>query len=755
MADDESNVPRPDADKFPALQKLSWRRRRKRIPYVQQVQWTDCGAACLAMVLGYYGREVRLDQIHEVTGVDRDGVDALSILRGAEWFGLRGRGIKLDVDDLDYLPPASILHWEFNHFVVLEAASRRGVNIVDPAHGRRFIPIEQFRRSFTGVALILEPTETFEPASRDDNRLWIYLKQLLGQRHLLSRVIVTSVLLRLFALSLPILTGLIVDKVVPRSDHHLLFVVGAGLGAMIGFQFVSSLIRAHLLLQLRTNLDTRMTLGFVDYLVALPYAFFQRRSAGDLMMRVNSNATIREILTSNTLSAVLDGVMVVIYLVMIVMFSFKLGLMVFALGVLQITVFILSRKRYRDLMAQNLEAQAKSQGYLVQLMAGIETLKSAGSEHRAVEHWSNLFVDELNVSLQRGRLSAFVDSLMSALHSGSPLLILSYGAVLVMQGDISLGTMLALNALASGFLTPLSALVSSALQLQLLGGYIERIDDVLVTEPEENREGVQRAPKLSGAIKVENVTFRYGASSPPAVREVTLEIPAGACVAMVGKSGSGKSTLAKLLVGLYRPTEGRILYDGYDLAELGVLSVRRQLGIVPQHPYIFGSAIRENIALVDPNVGLDKIMRAARAACIDEDIRAMPMGYDSVIADGGASLSGGQRQRLALARALVNEPAVLLLDEATSSLDTATERRVQKNLEAVDCTRILIAHRLSTIINADVIIVLDDGRIVESGNHDELMARGGVYTELVAAQAAMKRQVKDADLPWGGRTLVD
>ncbi len=740
MAGADPNLPSPDVEQFPALKKLSWSARHKRVPYVQQVQWTDCGAACLAMVLGYYGHKVRLDDVHEVTGVDRDGVDALSILRGAEWFGMRGRGIKLDVSDLDYLPPATILHWEFNHFVVLEKMSRKGVEIVDPAHGRRIIPMEQFRRSFTGVALILEPTESFAPADREDNRLWGYLRQILGQRHLITRVLVTSLLLRLFALSLPILTGLIVDRVVPRGDRHLLTVVGSGLAAMLVFQFLSTLIRAHLLLQLRTNLDTRMTLGFVDYLVALPYAFFQRRSAGDLMMRVNSNATIREILTSNTLSAMLDGLMVTIYLVLILVFSASLGMLVFALGTLQIVVFLFSRKRYRELMAQNLEAQAKSQGYLVQLMAGIETLKSAGCEHRAVEHWSNLFVDELNVSLHRGRLSALVDSIMASLQSAAPLLILGYGAVLVMNGDISLGMMLALNALAAGFLSPLSALVSSALQLQLLGGYIERIDDVLSNEPEENRKGVTRAPPLEGLIKVEDCSFRYGANAPLAVNEVSVEISAGSCVAIVGKSGSGKSSLAKLLVGLYRPSEGRILYDGRDLAKLGVISVRRQIGIVPQHPYIFGSSIRENIALSDPSLPLERVVSAARTAAIHDDVLLMPMTYETVLADGGASLSGGQRQRIALARALVNQPAILLLDEATSSLDTSTEKIVMENLARLKCTRILIAHRLSTIINSDVIIVLDKGRIVESGTHDELVALNGVYTELVSAQTDIERR---------------
>lgn len=741
MAETEPTQPvnTPDADKFPALKKLA-RGRRRRVPYVQQMQWTDCGAACVAMVLGYLGKPVKLDEVREVAGVDRDGVSMLSILRAGEWFGLRGRGLKLDIDSVQYLPTGTILHWDFNHFVVLERFSKRGVNIVDPAHGRRFIPIDQFRKLFTGVALILEPTEVFEPGDPDRGRLWSYLRQLLGQKHLISRVLVTSLLLRLFALSLPILTGLIVDRVVPRGDRSLLIVVGIGLGGVVMFQFLSALIRAHLLLQLRTNLDTKMTLGFIDYLVDLPYAFFQRRSAGDLMMRVNSNATIRELLTANTLSAVLDGMMVMIYLLLIFLVSPEIGLIVMLLGAAQIIVYLASARRYRDLMAQNLEAQAKSQGYLVQVMAGIETLKSSGAENRAVEHWSNLFVDELNISLQRGRLSAVVESLMSSLRTASPLLIMSYGTLMVMNGELSLGMMLALNALAVGFLTPLSTLVSSGLQLQLLGGYIERIDDVLSAEPEQDRSRVAHAPKMTGQISVENVSFRYGPHAAWAVKDIQLDIVPGEAIAIVGKSGSGKSTLAKLLLGLYPPSEGRITYDSHDLAELSARSVRRQLGIVPQHPYIFGSSVRENIALTDPTLPMDKVVDAAKNAHIHDDIIAMPMGYETIVADGGASLSGGQRQRLAVARALVHEPAIVLLDEATSSLDTTTEQVVQRNLEALQCTRIVIAHRLSTIVNSDRIIVMQDGRIVEQGSHAELLDRGGAYSVLVAAQATQPRE---------------
>ncbi|WP_428263305.1 peptidase domain-containing ABC transporter [Haliangium sp.] len=742
----------PDADlgRFPALAKLRWRGRSRRIPYVQQLEAADCGAACLSMVLGYYGRHVRLDDLREAMGVGRDGANALVILRTAESYGLRGRGLKLEIEALHFLPPASILHWGFNHFVVFERVTRHGVHIVDPAGGRRFIPMERFRRQFTGVAIELNPSEAFKVGAADKSFVWSYLSQLMSEHRVLARVVMTSVLLRVFALAVPLLTGFIVDRVVPRSDLHLLTVIGSGLAAMVLFQFFSALIRAHLLLQLRTNLDTKMTLGFVDYLVDLPYMFFQRRAEGDLMMRVNSNATIRELLTSNSLSALLDGSLVLIYLVLIFALSTTIGGLVLALGCVQITIFVLSRRRYRELMAQGLEAQAQAQSYLVQLLGGIETLKAMGAEHRAVEHWSDLFVDELNVSLQRGRLAALVESLMDSLRTASPLLILAIGAALVLDGSLSLGTMLALNALAISFLTPLSSLVSSAIQLQLLASYVERIDDVFSSEPEQDRDKTAQAPRLRGHVRLDQVSFRYTPQTPLVVREVSLDIPPGTSVAIVGKSGSGKSTLAKLLLGLYPPTEGQIFYDDKNLAELDLRSVRQQLGIVPQNPYIFANSLRANIALGNPRIPLRRIQDAARQACIHEVIHAMPMGYETLVGSGGGSLSGGERQRLALARALVNEPAILLLDEATSALDAKTEATVIANLERQRSTRVVIAHRLSTIVNADLILVMDQGRVVEQGSHAELMAKRGTYSELVAAQTQRDEVVTAASAPGPG-----
>jgi ABC-type bacteriocin/lantibiotic exporter with double-glycine peptidase domain len=626
------------------------------------------------------------------------------------------------------------VHWEFNHFIVFERISKRGVHIVDPAMGPRVVSLARFGEAFTGVVLVFEPGDTFEPRRRGGGRFGWYLTQLAGQRHVLWRVLVTSILLRVFGLALPLVTAVIVDRVVPRSDRNLLLVVAIGLGGLLVFQTVATLVRSHLLLQLRTNLDTRLTLGFVEYLSRLPYDFFQRRSAGDLMMRVNNNATVREMLTSNSLSALLDGTLIIGYAALILVIAPMMGAIVIGLGIAQVAVFYLARRGYRDLLAQSLEAQSRSQSYLIEMLHGMETLKAAAAEASAVERWSNLYVDELNVSLDRGRLTARVDAFGNLLTTGSPLVVLLIGALQVMSGALSLGEMLAIDSLAVGLLLPLATMVHSALELQLLGGYMDRLDDVLQTAPEQTGMDVARAPRLTGRVTLQNVSFRYGDNLPFVVRNVSLEIRAGMTVAIVGRSGCGKSSLARMIAGLYRPTDGRVMFDGHDLARLELKSLRRQIGIVFQSPSLFAGSVRAAIALADPRASLERIAEVARIAAVDDDIRAMPMGFDTILSDGGASMSGGQRQRIALARALVHRPALLILDEATSALDAETERRVVENLAALRCTRIILAHRLSTIVDADLILVMDAGELVESGTHVELLARGTHYAHLVAAQ---------------------
>jgi ATP-binding cassette subfamily B protein len=746
---DHGKAPRKLFERFPMLRRLGLAQRR--IPLVQQLADTECGLACLAMVLGYHGKVMGREELRDLLGTGRDGATARDLLSVARHLGLRGRGLKTDLDGLRYLPPATILHWEFKHFVVFERLVRDGAEIIDPANGRRCASMEELNRAFTGVAVLLEPSEQFEPSDGAHAKRSGELLPVLRESGAWGRILAMAVFLQVLTLALPLVTGAVVDRVVPRNDQHMLIVLAAGLAAAVVFNFLASMIRAHLLLEMRTYADARMTLDFLDHLVGLPYAFFQRRSTGDLMMRLNSNAIIRQTLTSGVLSGVIDGTLTVLYFGLLFAASPTVGLLVLLIGVLQVGVFVITIRRRRNTNAISIARQARSQGFQVEMFAGIETLKAMGAEGRAQEHWSNLFVDVLNASIDEGRLGAAVETVTATLRMAAPLAILCVGAYKVLSADLTLGTMLAVNAFAVGVFTPLSNLVSTAVQLQLIGSYLERIADVRNTPLEQDSARAQQAPKLAGRIELDHVSFRYGPLDPLVVDDVSLKIEPGQLIALVGRSGSGKSTLASLLLGLYMPVSGRIQYDGLNLSDLDLQSLRQQLGIVTQRTYLFGTSIRGNIALADPELSQDDITTAAKLAQIHGEIEQMAMRYETRLLDGGASLSGGQRQRIALARALVRRPAILLLDEATSALDAITEREVMRGLETLKCTRIVIAHRLSTIMHADCILFVDRGRLCEMGTHDELMKKGGLYAELVEGQIDKHGKAASPSIGGAGR----
>jgi len=719
-------------EKFPKLARLH-DRVVSTIPFVQQLEWTDCGAASLAMVLGYHGKHVALDRVRSALAVSRDGVTARAILDAAGQLGLAGRGLKVSLEQLADLPRATILHWELAHYVVLDRVVGDKVRIVDPATGERDVSWDEVSRCFTGVALELRPRADFVREQRTGKQAArSYLRELFAERALFTRVVVVSLIMRLFALVLPLVTGLVIDWVVPRSDLTMLWIVLGSVIGIIGVQAVCTIMRAQLLLVLRTNLDGKITLGFLDHMVSLPVGFFQRRSAGDLMMRVGSNATIRELITSQSLAAVIDGLFVAVYAIVILAVSAQLGALAFGLAAVEIAMWLALRPKNRRYLSQDIERQAKAQGYLVQLLAGMETLKCAGAEATAVERYANLYADCLDLSVKRGRLGAVLEAFHASMSALAPMVILAVGAHAVITGGLSLGTMLAMSSLATSLFGPLTNLVQSLMQLQVVRTYTERIDDVRRAKPEQDPDVVRDAPVLAGGVSLRNVSLRYG-DGPLVVDDVTLDIAPGTSVALVGASGSGKTSLVNLLAGIVTPTKGTVTFDGRSLAELDLRAVRQQIGVVPQHPYIFGATIRENIALTAPHASTERIQHAAAIAALAGDIAQLPMGLDTQVSDGGASLSGGQRQRIALARAVLREPSVLLLDEATSALDTATEARITANLARLRATRIIVAHRLSTVANADLIVVMHQGRIVETGTHASLLARRGTYHHLVAA----------------------
>jgi HlyB family type I secretion system ABC transporter len=709
---------------------------RRKVPQLAQMTDAECGAACLAMVLSYYGRKTSVSEIRERCGVGRDGLSARSIVRAARDYGMRVRAVSLQENDFRFVSLPAIVHWEFNHFLVVERWSPKCVDVVDPALGRRRMTAEEFDLGFTGVVIILEPGAQFirhNPAPQLSLRTYVarYVKQ---APMTLVQVIAASLLLQLFGLVVPILTKVVVDQIIPLQMNNTLTLLGVGMLLLLLSQLVTTLLRASLLIYLQARVDTSMMLSFFEHLLALPQHFFQQRSSGDILSRLSSNTVIRDTLSNQLVSTALDGSFVTVYLLILFWQSSSFGMLVLLIGLLQVILLLSTNRPIRNLAIRELMAQGKSQGYVAEALNGILTLKAAGAEQRALQHWSNLFFEQLNVSMRRNYLSSLIDTAMTMLRAFSPLALLWIGATQVINGSMQVGTMLALNALATAFLTPLSSLVSSGQKLQLVHSHLERIADVVEAEPEQHVQFVHQPPKLTGRITLENISFRYDAQSPDVLHNICVQIEPGQKVAIVGRTGSGKSTLGRLLLGLHLPTQGEVLYDGIPLRYLNYQAVRAQFGVVMQDANVFSGSIRQNIAFNDPGISMERVIQAAQAAALHEDVMRMPMGYETFVSERGSALSGGQRQRLALARALAHAPAILLLDEATSHLDVVIEQIVERNINALACTQIIIAHRLSTIRHADLILVLDQGTIVERGRHQELLQRNGYYAKLIQSQ---------------------
>lgn len=728
--------PMPPNTPWSNVRGLARKVRRQRVPEITQMSAVECGLACLAMVLSYHGRQTSISELRAQSGLGRDGLSALSIVKIARNYNMRVRAISLQNSDFRSVPLPAIVHWEFNHFIVVERWSPKSVQVVDPATGRKRLSPKQFDEGFTGVAITLEPGVHFD-RSESSPRLSLreYLVQYMRQTPItMLQVLGISVLLQSFGLILPLLTKFVLDQVLPLKMDNIIGLLGAGIALMVLTQTAATLLREWVLVYLRARIDMRMMLDFFERLLTLPYTFFQLRSSGDLLARMSSNSVIRDLLSNQLISTLLDGGTVLIYFFILAWQSWAFAVLTVVLGIVQMILVLVTNRATRELAHRELTAQGKSQGFMAETLAGMATLKAAGAEQQSMEQWTNLYLEQLNISVKRSYLSAIVNSLMGLLRSLSPLALLWLGVVQVLNGTLSIGTMFALNALAVAFLTPLTSLVGSVQQIQLVRAHFERLSDVSTAEPEQDRAKVLPPPYLSGQIQLDHVSFHYDVSAPEVLHDINLRIEPGQKVALVGRTGSGKSTLGKLLLGLYLPTKGQILYDNFPLSNLDYQDVRRQFGVVMQDTALFSGTARHNITMHDPSMTMEQVSRAAQLAAIHDDIQKMPMGYETFISEGGSALSGGQRQRIALARAIAHHPAILLLDEATSHLDVLTEQCVEQNLRMVNCTQIIIAHRLSTIRDADVIIVLDNGTIVEQGSHFDLMVRNGYYAQLVRSQ---------------------
>lgn len=708
--------------------------RRRRVPVLLQSTAIECGAACLAMILCHHGRHTGVAELRERMTLARDGATAAGLAATARELGLDVRGFKAEPTALPKLRKPLIAHWGMNHFVVVESVSRKGVRIVDPGAGRRRLSHEEVDELFTGIVLELGPTASFESRPNPGLGLWSFVRPFIPRSPgTLAAIVTASLLLSLLGLLPAFVTGYVVDEVLPSRQGAVLALIGAGIAGYALGQAVTALARAELLLWLQMRIDWSMMSSFLRHLMSLPYKFFQIRTAGDLIVRVSSTAYVRDVISSQMLAIVFDVALLGVYLIAIGWQSPLFVAVIGMIALVQLAVMAGSAPRAQRLTERELQAMGDAQSTLLEMVTSAETVKAAGAEDVAVRRWSDRFTDQLSASLRRRRLDNGVDAVLGMSTVLSPMVMLWLGALLVLRGTLSLGTMFALIALAGAALGPVSQLGRSIKVLQVVRVHLDRLRDVFDEEPEDIDQGDCRAA-LDGGIALKDVAFRYSGAGPDVLEDVSIEVAPHEKLAIVGHSGSGKSTLSRLILGLYPPTRGAVSYGGTLIGELDLGALRRQCGVVTQKGDLFSGSILTNIALVAPDATMPDIVAAAKIAEIHDEIIRMPMGYETMLGEGGSGLSGGQRQRIALARAIVARPRVLLLDEATNHLDARTEARVHRNLSSLRCTRIIIAHRLSTVRDADRILVLDEGRVVETGTHDRLMSLGGMYAELVGEQ---------------------
>jgi ATP-binding cassette, subfamily B, bacterial len=704
----------------------------KRVPYTPQMEVTECGAASLAMVLAYHGHHASLPEIRQACGVSRDGANALAIVRAARTYGLDAKGAKLGMAQLCQLPLPAILHWDFNHFLVLERLTRKKAHLVDPACGRRGMSLAEVSRHFTGVALIFSTTTAFQRKPRSYPSLAKYRDIFRESLPSLGQVLLASLALQLVGLTFPVANQLLLDRVIgPRQDAWL-WGLAFGLGGAVIARALLALVRSYVVQGLQNVLDFTLMGRFLDHLLRLPLAFFLQREAGDLVQRVQSNATIRNLLGSQSISALLDGFLLMGYASLMLAYNPKLGLVVLAFGAGRVGLLLGMKNRNQQIMASELAAAGREGGALVEALTGLETTKAAGAEGRMVQRWAHRMTQRVNAGLERRRLGIWAAQAMILLQGGTTAAVFLVGGQEVLAQRMTMGVFASFLALQSLFMGPLGSLLEALTQLQFLGNHLRRLDDVLDTAREPT--GNSDPGRLRGAIELWDVSFSYAPGAPPVIQNVSLGIQPGEKVALVGPSGAGKSTLARLLLGMHIPSAGTIAFDGRDLRDLDLQKLRNQMGVVLQETFLFDDTVRANLSLNDDHIPLERLRWAARMACVEDVIGKLPGGFAGRVGENGCLLSGGERQRLNLARAIAHDPAILLLDEATSSLDLETEARLHANLASLGCTRIVIAHRMATVRDADRILVLRDGRIVQAGTFVELEAQEGSFQALVPAK---------------------
>ena len=707
-----------------------------RVPVVMQMEALECGAACLAMILAYYGKWVPLEQVRLDCGVSRDGSNARNMLRAARSYGLAAKGYRYEPEDLQKSGKfPCIIHWNFNHFVVLNGFRGGKAVLNDPARGTYAVSMRAFDEAFTGVCLFFEPGEAFKPEGRPPSMLGYAKKRLTGAGTAIVFVTLTAVISSLLGIITPAFSRVFLDRLLTGENPDWLTPFTLALAGISAIQLVVAWIQAVYSLRINGKLAAVGNAAFMWQVLRMPMAFFSQRMAGDIQGRQSANAEIAGQLVNTFAPLALNAAMMVFYLAVMLRYSVLLTLI--GLGSVLANLLlsgVMSQKRINITRVQMRDA-GKLAGTTVAGIEMIETIKASGAENGFFEKWAGYqaSVNASQVKFQRtNELLGLLPALVSSVCGTA---VLMTGVYLAMDGSFTVGMILAFQGFLSSFLSPAMTLISAGQTLQELRTDMERIEDVMnyPTDPalDAAADGAEYA-KLSGAVELKHVTFGYSRLAEPLITDFSMTLKPGSRVAFVGPSGCGKSTISKLISGLYRPWSGEILFDGKPISEIDRSVFTGSLAVVDQDITLFEDTIANNIKMWDNSIEDFEMIMAARDAQLHEDIMQRDGGYQYRLTEGGRDLSGGQRQRLEIARVLTQDPTILILDEATSALDAKTEYDVVKSIKDRGITCIVVAHRLSTIRDCDEIIVMEQGKVVERGTHDQLMRQGGAYTQLVA-----------------------
>jgi ATP-binding cassette subfamily C protein len=713
--------------------------RRARTPTVIQMEAVECGAAALAMVLGHYGRIVPLEQLREECGVSRDGSRALSIVKAATRFGFESKGFRYDLQKLAKVRLPAILFWNFNHFVVLDGISGGGkaFYINDPARGRRKVSAAEFSESYTGVVLTFQPTRGFRKGGRRPSTLRFLLERLQKSRAAFAYSFLCALLLVIPGLVIPAFMRIFIDDYLVGTEKTWIRPLLVGMGIVLAMQMLLTGLQQYCLLRFREKLSLAGSGRFLTHILRLPMRYFSQRFAGEIGSRLPLNDEVAGVVGGQLAKISLDLVLVGFFAVLMFFYDAVLALICIGVAVINAAIVQIASRARADKNRIATQHYGKMTGTAINGLQMIETLKASGGEDEFFGRWAGYQAQYLAEKQSLLTFSQYVMTAPTLLNSISTTVVLAVGAFRIMDGNLTLGTFVAFQALASQFSSPLNSLIQFANNLQLLKANITRINDVFQA-PEDPIYAAQPATskfesvsKLSGRLELINVTFGYSPLEKPLIESFNLSLSPGSRVALVGGSGSGKSTVAKLASGLYRPWSGEVRFDGYTIDEIPRDLFAISVAMVDQDILLISGSVKDNLTLWNSSIPEQPIHEACRYAGIADVIAARSGGYQSELGEGGGNLSGGERQRLEIARALVHKPSLLILDEATSALDAATEMLIDQNLRRSGCACLIVAHRLSTIRDADEIIVMDAGKIVERGTFEELMANRAALFRLM------------------------